>query len=93
MEVLVSHWAVFDARHLMVMSRRMLELLRFPALRAKARVLPYEVETAWLRPGARNTARASWGSSQSAWSCSGLTAHLPSSAETLRKRRSGARRR
>jgi teichuronic acid biosynthesis glycosyltransferase TuaC len=60
-EVLVSHWAAFGARRIIVMSRWMIDLLRFRALRAKARVLPYGIETGRLRPGLRDTARAKLG--------------------------------
>src|SRR6266702_6439287 len=42
-EVLASHWAALRARRLIVVSPRMLDLLRLGSLRSKATVLPYGI--------------------------------------------------
>jgi len=60
-EVLASHWGALWARGLIVMTRRMLDLLRADSLRAKARVLPYGIDTTRFQPGPLQAARRRFG--------------------------------
>ena len=60
-EILASHWAALRARRVIVMTRRMLDLLRVDSFRAKACVLPYGIDTKRFRPGSLEVARQCFG--------------------------------
>ena len=60
-EVVASHWAALRARRLIVMSKRMLHLLRLGFLRSKATVLPYGIDTKRFSPMPPAAARQRFG--------------------------------
>jgi len=57
LEVALSHWAGLRADRVIVVSQRMLALLRLRDLRSKAVVLPYGIDTKRFAPGSREHAR------------------------------------
>ena len=60
-EVVASHWAALRARQLIVVSPRMLDLLKLRSLRSKATVLPYGIDTKQFSPGSPKAARQHFG--------------------------------